>query len=135
MRILVTGSEGNIGTSLVPYLKESGHELYCVDIKQKFKEGYILSDITNPIELWGIFEEFRPDIVYHMAAMVSRITCEKSPALCVTTNITGTNNILQLCKKFGSKFIYFSTSEVYGNIQGKLSEDRKDLQPNNLYGL
>lgn len=135
MKILVTGSEGNIGNRLVPYLKEMGHDVYCVDIKQKFDENYILSDITNPIDLINVFNNFKPDVVYHMAAMVSRITCEKSPSLCVTTNISGTNNVIQMCKSFNSKIIYFSTSEIYGNIGGMLSEERIDVCPNNLYGL
>jgi nucleoside-diphosphate-sugar epimerase len=135
MKILVTGSEGNIGSKLIPHLKKCGHEIYCVDIKQKFDHNYILSDITNPIDIIDVFDKFKPEVVYHLAAMVSRITCEKSPSLCVNTNITGTNNIIQLCKKHNSKIIYFSTSEIYGNISGILSEDRTDVEPNNLYGL
>ena len=135
MKILVTGSEGNIGSKLVPFLKKMNHTVYCVDIKQKYDDDYILSDITNPIDLLEIFNTFKPDVVFHLAAMVSRITCEKSPSLCVHTNITGTNNIIQLCKTFKSKLIYFSTSEIYGNIGGLLSENRSDIKPNNLYGL
>ena len=135
MKILVTGSEGNIGKQLVPYLIECGHDVYCIDIKQRFHDSYMLADITNPVDLVEVFNKFKPEVVYHLAAMVSRITCEKSPALCITTNITGTNNIIQLCKNYNSKIIYFSTSEIYGNIGGLLSEDRKDVEPNNIYGL
>ena len=46
----------------------------------------------------------------------------------------GLNNVIQACKAFNAKLIYFSTSEVYGNIGGYLSEDRH-CKPNNLYGL
>ncbi len=135
MRILVTGSEGNIGGRLIPYLKEHGHDVFCIDIKQKYADDYTLCDVTNPMDVIDVFNRFKPDVVYHLAAMVSRITCERSPSLCVTTNITGTNNIVQLCKNYKSKIIYFSTSEIYGNIGGVLSEDRTDVNPNNIYGL
>jgi nucleoside-diphosphate-sugar epimerase len=66
--------------------------------------------------------------------MVSRVTCEASPAITIDTNVSGTNNIVQLCRQFSCKLIHFSTSEVYGNIGGILSEDRQ-LEPNNIYGL
>lgn len=133
MKILVIGSKGNIGKKLVPYLKES-HRVYCADIVQGFGEDYSVVDINNPIGLFNVFHRFNPDIVYNLAAMVSRITCEASPGLTIDTNISGMNNVIQLCKTFKAKLIYFSTSEVYGNIGGVLSEDR-ECKPNNIYGL
>lgn len=135
MKILVTGSEGNIGQVLVPYLRSKGHEVFGIDHQQRFKDGYKTVDINNGADLINTFYEFRPDVVFHMAAMVSRVTCEVSPTTTVKTNLYGTENIIQLCKQVNAKLIFFSTSEVYGNIGGILSEDRTDLQPNNFYGL
>jgi len=135
MKILVTGSEGNIGQVLVPYLRSQGHDVFGVDHQQRFKDGYKTVDINNGADLINTFYTFNPDIVFHMAAMVSRVTCEASPCTTVKTNLYGTENIIQLCKQVNAKLIFFSTSEVYGNIGGILSEDRTDLQPNNFYGL
>jgi nucleoside-diphosphate-sugar epimerase len=135
MKILVTGSEGNIGSKLVPYLIECGHQVFCVDIKQSYRDNYIISDVTNPIDSIKVFNEFKPEVVIHLAAMVSRITCEKSASITISSNLLGLSNIIELCKLHNSKLIYFSTSEVYGNIGGVLSEDRIDIQPNNRYGL
>lgn len=135
MRILITGSEGNIGSKLVPYLEECGHETFCVDIVQKYRDNYTISDIRNPIDLIKNVNEFKPQIVIHLAAMVSRITCEKSATETVSSNLLGLTNVIELCKLYGSKLIYFSTSEVYGEIGGLFSEDRTDLNPNNRYGL
>lgn len=135
MKILVTGSEGNIGQVLVPYLRTKRHEVFGIDHQQRFKEGYKTIDINNGADLINSFYEFRPEVVFHMAAMVSRVTCEASPCTTVKTNMYGTENIIQLCKQIGAKLIFFSTSEVYGNIEGILSEDRTDLKPNNFYGL
>ena len=67
--------------------------------------------------------------------MVSRITCEKSAVETISSNLLGLTNIIEVCKLYNSKLIYFSTSEIYGNIGGLLSEDRADINPNNRYGL
>ena len=134
MKVLVTGSEGNIGSRLIPHLKKCGHSVYRIDIKQSYADDYTLADVTKIGDMYGIFLKFRPDVVIHMAAMVSRITCERSPDITVDVNISGTNNVIQLCKDIGAKIIYFSTSEIYGNIGGFLTEDRVPI-PNNRYAL
>jgi nucleoside-diphosphate-sugar epimerase len=134
MKILVTGSEGNIGKVLVPYLNKCGHTVFRCDQVQGFGKNYLTVNILSAGDLFTAFDNFRPDVVFHLAAMVSRITCEASPNLTMDTNLSGLNNVIQLCKTFESRLIYFSTSEVYGNIGGLLSEDRK-CKPNNLYGL
>lgn len=134
MKILVTGSEGNIGSKLVPYLRSKGHDVFRVDQVQRFADDYNVCDVNSASDLLLIFDIFRPEVVYHLAAMVSRVTCEKSPGITIETNLLGLNNVIQGCKYYKSKLIYFSTSEVYGNIGGVLSEDRA-CEPNNLYGL
>lgn len=133
MRILITGSEGNIGKKLVSHLRDKGHDVFGVDIKQGYKENFTVVNILNIGDLIPIFNTFKPQVVYHLAAMVSRVTCEQSPCVTIDTNVSGTNNIIQLCKTYKCKLINFSTSEVYGNIGGLLSEDREP-NPNNLYG-
>ncbi len=132
MQILVIGSEGNIGSKLVPYLKRCRHHVYRADIIQGVGNDYLVLDINNPSELYNL--NFHPEVVFNLAAMVSRVTCEKSPSLTIQTNLTGAYNVIQYCKYVDAKLISFSTSEVYGNIGGVLSEDRK-CEPNNIYGL
>jgi len=132
MKILVIGSEGNIGSKLVPYLRECGHKVFKADIIQGVGNDYSVIDINNPGELYNL--KFKPEIVFNLAAMVSRVTCEDSPGLTIQTNLAGAYNVIQYCKKVGAKLISFSTSEVYGNIGGLLSEDR-ECEPNNIYGL
>jgi len=134
MRVLITGSEGNIGRRLVPYLKLKGYKVHRFDIKQGYEDDYTVGNICSPYELGRAFYEFKPDVVYHMAAMVSRVTCEASPALTAETNLGGLENVIQLCVLHEAKLIYFSTSEVYGNVGGELREITFP-DPNNFYGL
>lgn len=134
MKILVTGSEGNIGSELVPYLEKMGHDVLCVDIVQDYRKNYMVCDILHLSDIEKEVSEFKPEYVYHLAAMVSRVTCEKAPHFATLTNIAGTTNIVQLCKRHNAKLINFSTSEVYGNQNVVLDEDVIP-QPNNIYGL
>lgn len=133
MKILVTGSEGNIGRKLAPYLRKCGHEVMRMDIMQEYADDYIKHDVRDPLYTCDL--PFKPEVVFHLAGMVSRITCEKAPHLAVDTNIVGTSNIIQFCKSMGAKLVNFSTSEVYGNQGGVLCEDKTGLMPNNIYGV
>ncbi len=133
MRILITGSEGNIGRRLVPYLTKV-HKVFRFDIRQGWGEDYMTGDVCHAYELQRAFEKFKPEVVYHMAAMVSRVTCEAAPSHTVQVNLVGTQNVASLCRDYGAKMIYFSTSEVYGNQGGELCEDEACM-PNNFYGL
>jgi len=134
MKILLTGSEGNIGRRLVPYLKSKGYQVFRFDIKQGWADDYMVGNICTSHELHLAFDRFKPDAVYHMAAMVSRVTCEASPAYTAEVNLAGVQNVIQLCLKHKARMIYFSTSEVYGNLGGELKEEA-DCKPNNFYGL
>jgi nucleoside-diphosphate-sugar epimerase len=135
MRILITGSEGNIGVHLVRQLRQEGHEVMRADLMPGWYEDYTQTNIVFPNDLLPAFQNFKPQVVYHLAAMVSRVTCENSPHMAVDTNLSGTNNIAQMCKIFGAKMVFFSTSEIYGNIGGELREDSPNISPNNRYGL
>jgi nucleoside-diphosphate-sugar epimerase len=115
-------------------LQSKGYEVFGIGTTTRIADDYRMADINDSIELSEAFHDFRPDVCYHLAAKVSRVTCEKSPALAIKTNVMGTNNVIQLCKFYKVRLFYFSTSEVYGDIPGLHTEDR-ELKPNNLYGL
>lgn len=134
LRIIITGSEGNIGSRLIPYLRSCGHTVFRIDQIQKYEPDYMVANINEAGDLYEAFSAFDPDVCIHLAAMVSRVTCEQSAFLTIDTNLSGLNNVIQVCKAFNTKLMYFSTSEVYGNIGGYLSEDRTP-EPNNRYGL
>jgi len=135
MKILVIGSEGNIGKPLVRYLKRCGHHVLCADIQNKYGPGYLQTDIVHPNDLYPITVKEKPEVIYNLAAMVSRVTCEVSPHMTIDRNLGGTNNVIQLAKLVGAKLVVFSTSEVYGNQGGIQSEDSTALRPNNRYAL
>lgn len=132
-KALVIGAGGNIGKPLVKYLKEMDYLVREVDIKPGWREGYYVADITKPADLMKPFD-FEPDYVFHLAAMVSRVTCEQAGGMCIDTNLYGTQNVIEFTKKCNAKFINFSTSEVYGPNDEFMDENGK-VCPNNRYGL
>jgi len=134
MKVLVIGSEGNVGVPLVRHLREVGHDVRETDIRQRWRDNYIMGDVTRAVDLLPFFD-WGPDCVILLAAIVSRVTCELSPSVAVSTNLVGLNDVIQLCKRGGSKLVFFSTSEIYGPHHDPMDEAVPNPQPNNRYGL
>lgn len=134
MRVLAIGSEGNIGEALVRHLQSQGHDVFSTDIKPGHRPNYAMADINHPIDLLEAFE-WKPDVVFLMAAVVSRVTCEQSGSLAVATNVGGVYNAVLLTRRIGAQLIFFSTSEVYGPRDDVMDEDASTPLPNNRYGL
>ncbi len=134
MKVLVIGSEGNIGKHLVRHLRGCGHSVIRSDIRPEHAPDYFQADIVHPGDLMPVIMQ-GPDVIYNLAAMVSRVTCEKAPHLTIDRNLCGINNVIQIAKAVKAKLIVFSTSEVYGNQGGVLAEDDTAPQPNNRYGI
>lgn len=133
-RALVIGSEGNIGTRLVQHLRTVGYEVTEVDLRPGWREGYFMADITHPLDLLPAFDT-APEVVFLLASVVGRMTCEQAGSLAITTNLAGVSNVLQLCRRIGSLCVFFSTSEVYGPGYAVQDEVASPPRPNNRYGL
>lgn len=134
MKALVIGSEGNIGKPLVKHLIKKGYDVLSVDHRPNWRDGYLMADINNPADLIAAFQ-WEPDVVFALSAMVSRVTCEQAASLAVATNLTGLQNMIEFTKMVGAKFVYFSTSEVYGPDCEIMDEIETTPVPNNRYGL
>lgn len=133
-RALIIGSEGNIGKPLVASLRQDGVEVLECDIKPRWRENYIMADINHPVDILPAFD-WKPDTVFLLSAMVSRVTCEAAASLAISTNLGGVQNVLELTKRCGAKLVFFSTSEIYGPDVDLMSERLEDPKPNNRYGL
>lgn len=130
MKVLITGHKGFIGTHLAfklivdrPDVQWLGYDLQDgVDIRDKFK-------------LYKTFQEFRPDVVIHLAARAGVRTGNKYPDEYISTNIIGTLNLLDLSKEFHVKhFIFFSSSSVYGDAVPPNNESQQ-RNPRSLYAV
>jgi nucleoside-diphosphate-sugar epimerase len=133
-KALVIGSEGNIGAPLVQHLRSNGYDVLESDIRPGWRPGYVMADINHPVDLLPAFD-WKPDVVFLLSAIVSRVTCEQAGGVAVATNLGGINNVLQLAKRAGAMVVFFSTSEVYGPHCDPMDERDSNPQPNNRYGL
>ena len=123
MKILVTGGTGFIGTNLVNELKTRGHDVTVSDLLNHHYDNYVRCDVSKIRQLEKIFENNHFDYVYHLAAEYGRWNGEDYYENLWLTNVIGTKNMLQMQKKYKFRLIGFSSSEVYGDYEGVMSED------------
>jgi nucleoside-diphosphate-sugar epimerase len=114
--ILVTGGLGVIGSRMVPLLREHGNDVKVLDNRILRLRDYIRADICSMVETERAFKEWQVDYVFHLAGEVGRENGELFARRAVDINVSGTLNLIQLCREYGSRLIYASTSEAYGDV-------------------
>jgi len=87
--------------------------LELAEIKGKARLVYLLADVTDKGRMESIFEEFKPEVIYHAAAYKHLPMMEKNPSEAVRVNILGTKIVADFALKFGvEKFIMISTDKA-----------------------
>lgn len=129
MRILVTGGLGAIGAPLVGKLRQRDHEVWVLDRHHAPGPNYLRCDVGQYRQLAQIFSEHAFDMVYHLAAEFGRRNGEDFYETLWQTNAIGTKNILRMQEQYGFRMVFASSSEVYGDYDGVMSEDVPDRFP------
>jgi len=122
-RILVTGGAGFIGTNLVRELEKRGHEVIALDLFHTERDNYIRADVRSFRQLERCFEKSKFDLVYHLAAEYGRWNGEDYYENLWATNVIGTKHMIRLQEKLKFRMVFFSSAEVYGDFEGKMTED------------
>ncbi|MCL0035148.1 NAD(P)-dependent oxidoreductase [Thermodesulfovibrionales bacterium] len=125
-KIFVTGGLGAVGSFLVSELRKRGHEVWFCDLGHHHDPNYFRCDISHYRQLERVFENKRFDYVYNLAAEFGRWNGEDFYENLWMTNAVGMKNILRLQEKHGFRLIHTSSSEVYGDYDGVMSEDVMD---------
>ena len=136
MRILAVGGLGTIGSRLVERL-QNNHEVSVLDHRRYRGQNYFHADLNDYSSLEKVFDLTKPELVIHLAAMVSRKECEETPSLAITTNVVGTHSICTLSLKHKSRVIYAGSSEEYGSAyqNGIVNEDTVFGVPTGIYSM
>jgi nucleoside-diphosphate-sugar epimerase len=155
MKILVTGGKGFIGSKIVEMLSKDGHKITVVDnhdtygimTKQELYKLYewrtrnwkaenvsmIPGDILDRLVCLKAFSH-RPEIVIHLATYPRAKIVDEDPILGIPKVINTTTNLLWHSSKWNiKKFVYISSSMVYGDFVDGTKEDA-NTKPKNIYG-
>lgn len=142
MKAVVTGGAGFIGSHLVDALIGQGFTVHAIDNLVGGNKTYVhpsaqlhVVDIRTEACEQVILDE-KPDVVFHLAAQVDVQTSIRNTQYDADVNICGTLRLLKACSQAGvRKFIFASTSAVYGDKQKERVSERALTAPISYYGL
>jgi UDP-glucuronate 4-epimerase len=146
MKILLTGGAGFIGSHLLEQLIARGDDVAVIDDFNDYYDpaikrsnlprgGFRLyeRDIRAAAEI--VLRE-KPDLLVHLAARAGVRPSQSNPALYESVNVAGTLGLLEACRAAGvGRFVFASSSSVYGNAPVPFREDFEDLRPISFYGV
>src|SRR3954451_1016961 len=147
MRALVTGGAGFIGSNLVDALLERGDEVAIIDdlstgresnLERALSHGAALHrvDIRDGDAVRRVFDDFRPDTVFHLAAQIDVHKSVADPAWDSGINVGGTINVLEAARLSGvQRFVNTSTGgAIYGDVDQIPTPETAAPQPMAPYG-
>jgi threonine 3-dehydrogenase len=144
MKILITGAGGQIGHDLIGALLSAGHDVVSTDLAPRPPSHahaggeWQRLDVTDAAAVQHTFTEARPELVFHLAAILSA-RGEQDPRLAYDVNQTGTWNVLEAARRAKVKRLMFTSSiAVFGPPpSGPLPDPCPDdvaLHPGTMYG-
>jgi nucleoside-diphosphate-sugar epimerase len=155
MNILVTGGLGLIGHHVVNKLESLGHSVFITDTRTTYgiipqdEIDYLMSerlkkiktdkiyqiDISNSDSIDWLIQKHQPAIIIHMASFPRQKVVNANPAMGARTMMEGLMNLCESAKKHNvCKFIYISSSMVYGDFTDDVVEDY-NCKPQGQYGI
>ena len=143
-KVLITGAEGFIAHYLIKKLLSKNFQVYGSyykknKITKNSKVKFVFCDVRNKLQVKKVINKIKPNIIFHLAAKSHPFYSFSNPIETVRTNVLGTINILEACKKLNihSKIVIACSSGQYGSRSlKKLPMVEKDkYEPEHIYGL
>lgn len=144
MKVLVTGGAGFIGSHLVDELIKQKNKVMVIDDLSTGKKKYISQhalfyrlNIVNQPAVEKIFKQFKPDLIYHLAAQKDVRFSIEQPDLDAKINILGSLNLIKLSAKYKiKKFIFVSSGgAIYDANESLPFTETTKPRPLSPYGL
>ncbi len=126
MKVLITGSKGQLGKKLIEILGKK-YQLILTDSTSM--------DITDIDIIKKVIKKEKPDYIIHAAAYTQVDKAEENIELCREINSYGTKNIAAVAKEYDIKLIYISTDFVFDGKKNKPYTEDDKPNPTSVYGL
>ena len=109
-KVMITGHAGFLGSRLAGKLKDLGALNYGVDYamfqeRQASFESVFMGDVTDYLEIERLIAEWRPDFIFHLAAISQVVDALHAPLHTYRTNVMGTANVLEAVRKSGLEIV------------------------------
>jgi dTDP-4-dehydrorhamnose reductase len=124
-RILITGSKGQLGTSLQEILRQD--EVYGIDLPEL--------DLVSFNDTMKKVKEVNPDIVIHCAAKTQVDDCELKPEDAYAANVLATRNLVNACQAVDATIVYISTDYVFDGKNNRPYQEYDRCNPQSVYGM
>ena len=126
MRVLVTGSGGQLGLDLAELLPGRGHEAVALSRREL--------DISDSEAVDGALGEHEPEVVVNAAAFTNVDRCETETEAAYAVNALGPRNLARACEKRGASLLHVSTNYVFDGGQERPYEPFDAARPISAYG-
>jgi len=142
MRALVTGAEGFLGANLCRELIERGYDVTATSLNRNKHTSLNAmqvdcrveyGDVTDADFVNHVIPSSEADVVFHLAAVSIVKIASASPSLALRTNILGTLNVLDTCKRLRIKALIASSDKAYGDHDGLPYTESMSLRPTGAY--
>lgn len=107
MRLAVTGGSGFIGSHVIRYLRNAGHEVLNID--QRGPDATTV-DICDMDILTGVFRKCQPEFVFHLAGVADARHALVHPVKAVHINVEGTASVLEVARRCGVKRVILAST-------------------------
>ena len=138
MKVLVTGTSGQLGFDVMEELRRRGYTGIGADRSETDAEfPHVVLDITDAEKVMETVKEVHPDVIVHCAAWTNVDGAEAPENLKAVraVNVEGTRNLAEAAKAVDAKFVYISTDYVFDGTGSKpWQPDDKNYAPINVYG-
>jgi dTDP-4-dehydrorhamnose reductase len=133
MRILLTGCGGMLGSAMYDRLPAFGHELLATDLVAD--EAWLRQlDVRDKRAVEAEIDRFRPDAVFHLAAVTDLEWSEMHPREAAETNAAATGEIARLCAARDLLLVYISTAGVFDGEKPEPYDESDKPRPIMVYG-
>jgi dTDP-4-dehydrorhamnose reductase len=133
LKILITGCGGMLGSAMYPTMRAFGHDVRATDLIAD--EDWLRQlDVRDEAAVAREIEDFRPDAVYHLAALTDLEYCETHPVDAAATNAEAPATVARLCAANDLLLVYISTAGVFDGAKPVPYDETDTPAPLMVYG-